>query len=213
MIEGVSSATVSSPKRPPGRPRRAATEQAIAEAARSVLAREGLARMSIEQVAQEAGVAKTTIYRRWPSKVELAVDAVGATFDAIALEDRGSLVEDLREGIGEAARLLSDASIVGAYAALLAESARDPQGVGTRVRETLAVQLHGIVADCVARGIARGEVSADAVDVNLLGDLVVGTLMHRALMTGDADAAFVDALVELLADVAAARRQKRAGSR
>jgi AcrR family transcriptional regulator len=207
------SAPLSSAKRPPGRPRRAATEQAIADAARVVLAREGVARMSIEQVAQEAGVAKTTVYRRWPSKVELAVDAVAATFDAITLTDQGSLLADLREGIGQAATLLSDPSISGAYAALLAESARDPHGVGTLVRGTLVEKLHGIVGDCVQRGIARGEIDPGSVDVDLLGDLVVGTVLHRALMTGAADAGFVEALIALLADVADARAQKRAGSR
>jgi AcrR family transcriptional regulator len=215
MMPRVSSTTAAS-KRPPGRPRRAATERAIADAARVVLARDGIARMSIEQVAIEAGVAKTTIYRRWASKVELAVDAVAATFDTIALEDNGSLLEDLRAGIGEAARLLSEPSIGGAYAALLAESARDPEGVGAKVRSTLAVQLHGIVGDCVERGIARGEIDAGSVDVDLLGDLVVGTVMHRALMTGEADPGFVEALIALLVDVAFFRQQraqKRAGSR
>ena len=200
-------------KRAPGRPRRAATEQAIAEAARVVLAREGVARMSMEQVAQEAGVAKTTVYRRWPSKVELAVDAVAAMFDQITLTDQGSLLADLHAGIGQAATLLSDPSVGGAYAALLAESARDPQGVGRLVRGTLAEKLHGIVGDCVQRGIARGEIDPDSVDVDLLGDVVVGTVLHRALMTGRADVGFVEALIALLADVADARRQKRAGSR
>ncbi|WP_425564190.1 hypothetical protein, partial [Oryzihumus leptocrescens] len=49
--------------------------------------------------------------------------------------------------------------------------------------------------------------------VDLLGALVVGTVLHRALMTGSADAGFVEALIALLADVADARAQKRAGSR
>ena len=207
------SAPVPSTKRPPGRPRRAATEQAIADAARVVLARDGVTRMSIEAVAQQAGVAKTTVYRRWPSKVELAVDAVASTFDRITLTDRGSLLADLHDGIGQAAALLSDPSISGAYAALLAESARDPEGVGRLVREALAGRLHGIVGDCVERGIARGEIDPASVDVDLLGDLVVGTVLHRALMTGRVDDDFVEALISLLADVADARRQKRAGSR
>ena len=169
--------------------------------------------MSIEAVAQQAGVAKSTIYRRWPSKVELAVDAVAATFDEITLTDQGSLLADLHAGIGQAADLLADPSISGAYAALLAESARDPEGVGRLVRATLTGKLHGIVGDCVQRGIARGEIDPGSVDVDLLGDLVVGTVLHRALMTGRTDAEFVEALVSLLADVAEARRQKRAGSR
>lgn len=199
-------------QRRPGRPREEATEQAITLAARQVLAEKGVSRMSMEHVAARAGVAKSTLYRRWPSKVELAVHAVAVTFDTIDIEDHGSLAEDMRAGIEEASRLLRDPSTGGAYAALLAESARDPDGVGRQVRESLSTRLHALVAISVERAIGRGEIRADMVDVDLLADVVVGSVMHRALATGVPDAAFVDGLIELLADVAYARllRAKRA---
>src|SRR6476620_4046484 len=94
--------------RRPGRPRDEATEAAITVAARTVLAEKGVARMSMELVAAKAGVAKSTLYRRWPSKVELAVHAVAVTFDEIDVADHGSLPADMRAGIEEAARLLRD---------------------------------------------------------------------------------------------------------
>jgi AcrR family transcriptional regulator len=167
--------------------------------------------MSMEHVAAQAGVAKSTLYRRWPSKVELAVHAVAATFDDITVADHGSLAADMRAGIEEAARLLRDPSMGGAYAALLAESARDPDGVGVQVRASLSTRLHSLVAESVERAIARGEIRAEMVDVALLGDIVVGAVLHRALATGDPDDAFVDGLIELLSDVAYARllRAKR----
>ena len=180
--------------RRPGRPREEATEQAITAAAREVLADKGVARMSMEHVAAKAGVAKSTLYRRWPSKIELAVHAVAATFDEIVIEDHGSLAADMRAGIGEAARLLRDPSTGGAYAALLAESARDPDGVGVRVRESLSTRLHALVATSVERAIDRGEIRRDMIDVDLLADVVVGSVMHRALATGEPDEAFVDGL-------------------
>jgi AcrR family transcriptional regulator len=170
--------------RRPGRPREEATEQAITAAAREVLADKGVARMSMEHVAAKAGVAKSTLYRRWPSKVELAVHAVAATFDEIDIQDNGSLAADMRAGIGEAARLLRDPSTGGAYAALLAESARDPDGVGVQVRESLSTRLHALVATSVERAIDRGEIRRDMIDVDLLADVVVGSVMHRALATG-----------------------------
>ncbi|GAA2739180.1 TetR/AcrR family transcriptional regulator [Pedococcus aerophilus] len=196
--------------RRPGRPREEATEQAITAAARQVLADKGVARMSMEHVAARAGVAKSTLYRRWPSKVELAVHAVAATFDEIEVGDHGSLAADMRSGIEEAARLLRDPSTGGAYAALLAESARDPEGVGTQVRESLSTRLHALVATSVARAIERGEIQPDMVDVDLLADVVVGSVMHRSLATGVPDQAFVDGLIELLADVAYARLHRAA---
>jgi AcrR family transcriptional regulator len=194
--------------RRPGRPREEATEQAITAAAREVLADKGVARMSMEHVAAKAGVAKSTLYRRWPSKVELAVHAVAATFDEIEIEDRGSLAADMRAGIGEAARLLRDPSTGGAYAALLAESARDPDGVGQRVRESLSTRLHALVATSVERSIERGEIRREMIDVDLLADVVVGSVMHRALVTGVPDEAFIDGLIALLADVAYARLRR-----
>jgi AcrR family transcriptional regulator len=199
--------------RRPGRPREEATEQAITAAARQVLADKGVARMSMEHVAAKAGVAKSTLYRRWPSKIELAVHAVAATFDEIEIDDHGSLAADMRAGIGEAARLLRDPSTGGAYAALLAESARDPDGVGVRVRESLSTRLHALVAISVERAIDRGEIRRDMIDVDLLADVVVGSVMHRALATGEPDEAFVDGLIALLADVAYARlRREQRGS-
>jgi AcrR family transcriptional regulator len=205
MIAGMTARTRHGRARRPGRPREEATEQAITAAAREVLAAKGVSRMSMEHVAARAGVAKSTLYRRWPSKVELAVHAVAIQFDEIEVGDHGSLAADMRAGIEEAATLLRDPSTGGAYAALLAESARDPDGVGVQVRESLSTRLHALVATSVERAIRRGEIRPEMVDVDLLADVVVGSVMHRALVTGEPDAAFVDALIELLADVAWAR--------
>ncbi len=166
----------------------------------------------MELVAAKAGVAKSTLYRRWPSKVELAVHAVAVTFDEVTVEDRGSLPADLRAGIEEAARLLRDPSTGGAYAALLAESARDPDGVGRQVRESLSTRLHALVATSVERAIARGEIRPEMVDVDLLADVVVGSVMHRALATGVPDEHFIDGLIELLGDVAETRLRRAEGS-
>ena len=208
MIAGMTSRSRQGRTRRPGRPREEATEQAITAAAREVLADKGVARMSMEHVAAKAGVAKSTLYRRWPSKIELAVHAVAASFDEIEIGDQGSLEADMRAGIGEAARLLRDPSTGGAYAALLAESARDPDGVGRRVRESLSTRLHALVATSVERSIERGEIRQDMIDVDLLADVVVGSVMHRALATGVPDEAFIDGLIALLADVAYARLRR-----
>jgi len=62
--------------RKPGRPRSAQAHKAILDATLELLAEEGFHGLSIEAVAAKAGVGKTTIYRRWPSKDELVMDAI-----------------------------------------------------------------------------------------------------------------------------------------
>src|SRR6266542_3078878 len=64
------------PAKGPGRPRSERAHEAILEATLDLLLEEGFTRMSIEAVATRAGVGKATIYRRWPSKADLVVEAV-----------------------------------------------------------------------------------------------------------------------------------------
>ena len=61
------------------------------------------------------------------------------------------------------------------------------------------------------RAIARGEIRPEMVDVDLLADVVVGSVMHRALVTGVPDEHFIDGLIELLGDVADARLRRAEG--
>src|ERR1700722_13397170 len=79
-----------------GRPRSAEADLSILEAATAILAERGLAGMSMEEVAARAGVGKATVYRRWPSRGALALDAFMADFQALQpLPDTGTLRGDL----------------------------------------------------------------------------------------------------------------------
>ena len=81
--------------RKPGRPRSAQADQAILRATLEELAEVGIEAMSIEGVAARAGVGKTTIYRRWPSKEELIKAAVGVVHIQTPIPDTGSLRDDV----------------------------------------------------------------------------------------------------------------------
>jgi AcrR family transcriptional regulator len=90
-----------------GRPRSEATRDAILEAAFHVLAERGYAGMAFEVVAEAAGSAKTTIYRWWKSKADLAVSAFFHETQAVLeLPDTGSTAEDFRLQISALAKLL-----------------------------------------------------------------------------------------------------------
>jgi len=99
---------MSEPKQAPGRPRSEAARHAILHAAFQILGERGYAGMALEAVASRAGVAKTTIYRWWSTKADLAVDSFfHATAEALELPSTGSTEEDFRSQITELAALLA----------------------------------------------------------------------------------------------------------
>ena len=85
----------SRPGRRPGRPRSARAHAAILDAAVALFIEGGSEGMSVEAVALKAGVGKATIYRRWPSKEELLIEAIEHVFAEPASPDTGSVRDDL----------------------------------------------------------------------------------------------------------------------
>jgi Bacterial regulatory proteins, tetR family len=91
-----------SPQR--GRPRDANVENAILNAAVAILNEVGYNDLSIEAVASRARVGRPTVYRRWPSKLDLVVDAVVRLVPAVSAPDTGDVFTDLEELISETSR-------------------------------------------------------------------------------------------------------------
>lgn len=118
-----------------GRPRSEKARDAILEAAFGILIHKGYAGFTIEAVAAEANAGKTTVYRWWPSKAELAVDAfLHATIDELAFPDTGSARDDFRAQITALGALLRDGRGQ-ALAAMLGGARNDPvlaQSLGDR---------------------------------------------------------------------------------
>src|SRR4029077_16627067 len=140
---------------PRGRPRSQEADRAILTAAVELLAERGLAAMSIEEVAARAGVGKTTIYRRWPSKGLLALDAFVASFrEEQPLPDTGTLRGDLLSALHAWVRAVTETPMGPMLPGLIAEAQHDPELRGAwrdRVLEPLRMQ-HRIMLD---RAIAR----------------------------------------------------------
>ena len=176
-----------------------------------LLAERGLAAMSIEEVAARAGVGKTTIYRRWPSKGLLALDAFVASFrEEQPQPDTGTLRGDLLSALHAWVRAVTQTAMGPMLTGLIAEAQHDPELRGAwrdRVLEPLRAQ-HRIMLD---RAIARGEI-APSVDRDVVLDLFFGAAEHRLLlghlpMTGEFIAEVVDVI---LAGVAAPGALERA---
>jgi AcrR family transcriptional regulator len=166
--------------RRPGRPRSERARQAILQAAADLLLDEGGARVSMDAVAERAGVSKTTIYRWWPSKEMLALDAL-LDWAAVgsAPRDTGSLRGDMLALIRPWVREIARRPFARVIAALLVQSQADPQFA--EVYRTHFVQLRREpMRTALERAIARGEVPAD-LDLDVALDLLYGPLYHRLL--------------------------------
>jgi AcrR family transcriptional regulator len=164
-----------------GRPRSSEADRAILDAAVSLLDERGLAGMSIEEVAARAGVSKATIYRRWPSKGLLALDAFVGQFQSRQPQpDTGSLRGDLRAALGSWVEAVTTTPAGRMLRGLIAEAQHDDSlrtAWRDRVLEPLRVR-HRALLD---RAIARGEIQAD-VDQEVVLDLFFGAAQHRLLL-------------------------------
>ena len=117
-----------------GRPRSATADAAILAATRAALVELGWSKLTLGDVATRAGVAKTTLYRRWAGKNELVVDAVAALFDELELPDRGSLAADIEGVVLQFAAILVRPETKSGLMAVVAESTRD-DALRERIRD------------------------------------------------------------------------------
>jgi AcrR family transcriptional regulator len=118
--------TTETPQR--GRPRSQKAQQAVLDAAAQLMLEHGLSAVSMDAVAQQAGVSKATIYRWWPTKETLALDALYTEWAAArpTPRDTGSLRGDLLSMLRPWARLAVSRPYGRVLAALLSEAQADP---------------------------------------------------------------------------------------
>jgi AcrR family transcriptional regulator len=189
-----SETTAATPRR--GRPRSEKARNAILEAAAKLLLLRGLGAMSMDAVAESAGVSKATIYRWWPSKEMLALDALLDWAAASApARDTGSLRGDLLALVRPWVREIKRQPFGRVIAALLTEAQSDPQ-FAEAYRTHFVEPRREAMCAAFARAAERGDVPAD-LDVEVAVDLIYGPLYHRLLhghapLTGRFGEAVVD---------------------
>lgn len=187
-----------------GRPRSAEADTAILVATRAALVELGWSKLTMGDVATRAGVAKTTLYRRWANKNELVVDAVAVLFDELELPDLGSLQADIAHVVLQFAALLERPETKTALMAVVAESTRD-EPLRERIRTSIVDRQKRLVLEGRQRAQERGELPAErdpltveAID-DLIFDVVAGAVVHRALVSAEpVDEAWVRRLTALL---------------
>ncbi|MFJ1544240.1 TetR/AcrR family transcriptional regulator [Streptomyces sp. NPDC088246] len=173
-----------------GRPRSAAADEAILEATRASLVDLGWSKLTMGDVATRAGVAKTTLYRRWAGKNELVVDAVAVLFDELELPDLGSLSADVQAVVLQFAALLKRPETQTALMAVVAESTRD-EALRTRIRDSIVDRQKRLVLQGRQRAQQRGELPVEqdeavaATTADLIFDVIAGAVVHRALVSAE----------------------------
>jgi AcrR family transcriptional regulator len=189
-----------------GRPRSEQADRAILAAAVSLLSERGLAGMSIEEVSARAGVSKATVYRRWPSKGLLALDAFVGEFQQLQPQpDTGSLRGDFTAALRLWVEAVTATPAGRMLTGLIAEAQHDDSlraAWRDRVLEPLRVR-HRVLLD---RAVARGEISPD-VDQEVVLDLFFGAAQHRLLLGHlPLSDEFIDQMVDIVIDGIARRR-------
>ncbi|WP_369172441.1 TetR/AcrR family transcriptional regulator [Streptomyces sp. R28] len=188
----------------PGRPRSAAAATAILAATREALIEVGWSKLTLGDVATRAGVAKTTLYRRWSGKNELVVDAVAELFDELELPDRGTLAADIEGVVLQFAAILARPEAKSGLMAVVAESTRD-DALRERIRRSIVERQKRLVLQGRSRAQKRGELPPEtdpeeaARTADLIFDVVAGAVVHRTLVSAEpADEEWVRSFTRIL---------------
>ncbi len=168
----------------------------VLEATLEELAVAGYGALRIEDVAARAGVNKTTIYRRWPTKQELVGAALrSVTVERVVQPETGSLRGDLLEIGRHMAMIMSSAEGQALRRILIAEE-RNPEF--TDISRQLRDSMDALPLPVIEAARTRGEL-APGFDAVLPFRVLAGSLQHRLFMEGrDIDDGFLHQLVDLL---------------
>jgi AcrR family transcriptional regulator len=183
----------------PGRKRSEDSRQAILAAALELTAEAGYAGLTIDGIAARSGTGKQTIYRWWPSKDDVLLEAGAAKADLhVPIPDNGSYRADLRAFLVASFVLGRQRQLTDVLRALMARAQID-EAFGLRFRAAFLQRRRDALAVILDRAQARGELPA-GVSPGTLTDIVFGVLWYRMLATRQPlDDRLADELVAVLA--------------
>jgi AcrR family transcriptional regulator len=161
-----------------GRPKNQRIDAEVVAAVLEGLRLRGYRGVTIEGIARQVMRARTSLYRRWPSKRHLVADAVVAELGAQPAPDTGSLRKDLKAAVGTL--LTAFGGTMGkALPGLVADMALDP-ALARMIREKVLVARRRSIRAAFERGLARGE-SGRGFDIDVLIDMLTAPFYFRAL--------------------------------
>ena len=160
------------------------TEEAILEATREILATAGVQGLTIEGVAARSGVAKTTIYRRWRSKHDLALAVLFVMVEqqVQSSHDLGDTRAELIAFVNRAIKILNTTLMGRVMQGLVSDFAADPE-LANAFRERVVTKRVDELARILKRGIERGNIRRDA-DIEIANELLFGPVYYRLFLSG-----------------------------
>ncbi|CAN5671191.1 TetR/AcrR family transcriptional regulator [soil metagenome] len=188
--------TEPSPQERRGRPRSEQSRTAVLRATSALLHETGLRAMTTEQIAGRSGASKATIYKWWPNKYAVAIEAFLAELDLESTDpDTGSAQRDFSAWLRGLCHFYSGPS--GRVFAELVGEAQFNAEVADEFRTGLVRSRRAMLGTIWERGVARGELRAE-VDREVAIDAIIGPALYR-LIAGHAplDAAAADAIVDV----------------
>ncbi len=164
----------------PGRKRSEESRRAILAAAMDLAGEVGFGGLTIEGIAARSGTGKQTVYRWWPSKADVLLDALATQADLhIPIPDAGSYAADLHEFLTATFALGRDERVVRVLRVLMAQAQIDPE-FGERFRAEFLQRRRDALAVIVDRARERGDLPASP-PPGLVADIVFGVIWYRVL--------------------------------
>lgn len=166
-----------------GRPRSEKTKTDILTASYDLLIENGFAAVTVEKIAERAGVSKATIYKWWPNKAAVVIEAfLNATSQKLPIPDTGSTIEDMFIQVNNFVKFLMSRK-GNVLSEIIAEGQFDPK-LADIYRKAYFKPRRSISKQILERGISRGELRKD-LNMELTIDLIWGPVFYRLLITGE----------------------------
>ncbi len=183
----------------PGRKRSEDSRQAILAATAEIVAESGYRTLSIERIAQRSGTGKQTIYRWWPSKADVVMEALATKADLhIPVPDTGNLADDLRAVLRSTFTMARAPQVADLLRGLMTEAQLDAT-FADRFRSDFLQRRRRVLGVILKRGADRRELRS-GVSVRTATDIVFGTMWYRILaVPGPLNNVLAGELAQLLA--------------
>lgn len=177
-----------------GRPRNVATQNSILSASYDLLLEGGFGAVTVEKIAERAGVSKATIYKWWPNKAAVVIDGfLAAATERLPIPDTGSAFQDLLVHATNVTRFML--SREGTIITELIGEGQFDEGLAEAYQTRYIHPRRLEARQLLERGIRNGELK-DKLDIELSIDLIYGPIFYRLLVTGGPlDDAYIETLL------------------